>query len=215
MSDKQKKNIWFVLIIAIFGIVLFPLVYRIINLKFSVVDQNVEVLFRESITRVIPNQGDVLEVATVESFDTFTRRDTKSLFDNLVYLGTTVSEIKVKVTYRYHVLLSGDWKTQLKGRDLEVIAPSLRPSLPPAIHTDEMEKRSEAGWLRFNAQDNLDKLEASLTPTLAATSLSPAKMILAKEAAKASIENFVKKWILPQEQWRNIPIEQIRVSFDK
>lgn len=213
MSDKQKSGIWFALLLIFMAAILFPLVHKILNPSFGVAKQDIHVLFKESIMRVVPNQGDVLEVAIVESEDTFTRSDSKSLFDNLIYLGTTISEIKVKVTYRYHILLSDEWTLQLKGKDLEVVPPAIRPSLPPAIHTDEMEKRTQAGWLRFNAQENLEKLESSLTPSVTAVAVSPEKVKLVKEAARITLESFVKKWVLVQPQWQDLAIENIKILY--
>lgn len=174
---------------------------------------NVDVLFRESITRILPTQGDALEVAVLETNDTLTRRDTKTLFD-LLYLGTTISEIKVKVTYRYHIRISDDWEIASSGSELRIVPPQIRPTLPPSIHTDQMEKRSESGWLRFNAKENLDNLESSVTQILGTMALTPAKLVLVNEASKKAIENFVQQWILSREEWKDYRSQKINVQLD-
>jgi hypothetical protein len=67
------------------------------------------------------------------------------------------------VVYRFHLKLSEDWTLRVEDGRCVVIAPAIRPSLPPAIRTETMEKKSEAGWLRFNAAENLAELEKGLT----------------------------------------------------
>lgn len=213
MSEKQKKRIYFVVLVFAVGFCLLPLAYQILKPRWNFQKQEIESLFRESLLKVTPARGEVLEVATLESNDTLTRNDVRSLFDDLIYLGTTVSEIKVKVTYRYHILLSDPWELDLDGKVLKVVAPQLRASLPPAIHTDQMEKRSEAGWLRFNEKENLDKLEASLTPTLSNMALTPTKLMLVQDTSRKVIEEFVRKWILTHEAWQKMQIEAVLVSY--
>jgi hypothetical protein len=173
----------------------------------------VEVTFHESIMKITANQGDILEVATLEADETLTRSDTKSLFDDLIYLGTTVSEIRARITYRYHIKLSEDWNITAENKTLHVTAPRIQPSLPPAIHTETMEKRSTAGWLRFNERENLDTLERSLTPMVASMSLTPAKMTLVREYARKSIADFVRTWILSRSEWKEYEIERVEINF--
>ncbi|MEZ4814491.1 MAG: hypothetical protein R3A80_04695 [Bdellovibrionota bacterium] len=213
MVEKLNKKLWFFALVGLVALSLWPLGKRFLTPGFSIQKQDLTVLFKESILRITPTQGDVLEVATLDSFDTLTRRDTKSLFDDLLYLGTTVSEIKVKVTYRYHVLLSDAWNSSFENGTLQIIAPEVRPSLPPAIHTDQMEKRSEAGWMRFNARENLDKLEATLTPTLSAMAMTPAKTSLIREAARQSLSKFIHSWVLTQKEWSDYPVKNLKVLF--
>ncbi len=213
MSEKQKNKIWFVLIFLGVLLCLFPIAFRIFKPIQIFPPKEVSVLFRESITQVTPTQGDVLDVAILETNDTLTRRDSRTLFDYLIDLGTTVSEIKVKVTYRYHILLSDDWNVSLRENDLVVIPPKIRATLPPAIHTDQMEKRSDAGWLRFNARENLEALERSLTPTLSNLALTPAKMMLVKESARSAIEKFVRSWVLSRKEWEAHRGREVKIYF--
>lgn len=216
MPKAHKKNLFaFSLAVLSFGI-LFAIgkfVLPKLDTSFSIQNTEINTTFRESIQKITPNKGDILEVAQLESDETLTRVDSKSLFDNLFYLGTTISEIKLRVTYRYHIKLSEEWSVTPQGETLLIIAPQIRPSLPPAIHTDTMEKRSDEGWLRFNAKENMQKLEASLTPTLENMSLTPAKLLLVKSSAKMSVEEFVKKWILTQESWKESHFKSIQIAF--
>jgi hypothetical protein len=128
------------------------------ELPSKLVQQDIETSFRESITKITSTKGDILEVATLETHETVTRYDMKTALSEMVYLGTTVSEIRTPVVYRYHIRLSDDWHLQVKEGQCFVQAPPLRHSPPPAIRTEGMEKKSEAGWLRFNAAENLASL---------------------------------------------------------
>lgn len=215
MSEKQKNKIWFVLIALGALLCIVPVGFRIFKPLKIFPFNEVNVLFRESITQVTPTQGDVLDVAVLETNDTITRRDSRTLFDHSIDLGTTVSEIKVKVTYRYHILLSDEWQISLRENDLVIIAPQIRATLPPAIHTDQMEKRSDAGWLRFNARENLEALERSLTPTLSNLALTPAKMMLVKESARSAIEKFVRSWVLSRKEWEEHRSRDVKIYFSE
>lgn len=152
--------------------------------------------FRQEITRVTSSEGDVLELATMETSETMTKADSLTLFNDLVYLGTTESEIRVPVVYRFHLKLSDEWRLNVKDGRCIVIAPPIRPSLPPAIRTEGMEKKTEAGWLRFNAAENLNKLEKDITPTLENRAGSHVKIPGVRDNSRRSVAQFVRKWLL-------------------
>jgi hypothetical protein len=154
-----------------------------------------------------------LELATARQVETFHAEDSRSVFWEKLYLGTTISEIRVPVTYRYHLRLADPWKLEVSGSTCLVIAPPVRPSLPPAIDTDKMEKRSEAGWARFNAQQQLDELEKSITPTLTQYASDARHLALARAECRKTVAEFVKTWLLREEQWRSDRFHTIKVVF--
>lgn len=158
--------------------------------------QEITETFRQSVTEIISTNGDALEVATMETDETLTKFDMKTALNEVVYLGTTISEIRTPVVYRYHIRLSDPWQLRAVQGGFVVHAPSLRPSLPPSIRTEGMEKKSEAGWLRFNAAENLAALEKELTPALEKRAGNPAHINLVRETARKSVVEFVKKWLL-------------------
>ena len=80
-----------------------------------------------------------LELATATFNETFTRKSGLTTFWGLLDLGTSIVQVQVPVTYRYHLCLRDPWRLELKQRWLVVHAPGIKPSLPPAIHTDRME----------------------------------------------------------------------------
>ncbi len=76
---------------------------------------NITTTFRESIPQISSTQGDVLELAVFRCDETFKRTDEKWAGWGWVYLGTTVAEIRVPVSFRYHLRLSDPWR--LVARD--------------------------------------------------------------------------------------------------
>ncbi|MBK8092927.1 MAG: hypothetical protein IPK32_13315 [Verrucomicrobiaceae bacterium] len=175
-------------------------------------DQRITETFRQEVTKIVSTDGDVLELATLETSETVTKSDTKTLFDNLIYLGTTESEIRVPVVYRYHLKLSDPWKLHVKEGRCIVIAPPVRPTLPPAIRTEGMEKKTASGWLRFNAAENLTELEKSLTPRLEKKAGANSQIPGVRESCRSSVAKFVQRWIL-REQDGNGSIRDIIVIF--
>jgi hypothetical protein len=169
--------------------------------------------FRESVVAIVSNDGEILEVAVLETDETLSRSDTLRVLGDSLDLGTTVSEIRVPVVYRYHIRLSDAWQLEEQNGRLVVHAPPLRPTLPPAVRTEAMEKRSTAGWLRFNAADNLAALERGLTPALEARAGDSRHLGLVRDKARASVAAFVRRWVLQQEarQVTN-PVVQVRFA---
>lgn len=176
-------------------------------------NQHITQTFREEYVKVIPTKGDILELATLEMTETLTAYDMKTAFGDLVYLGTTVSEIKVPTVYRYHLKLSDEWKLSVNGNVCTVLAPAIRPSLPPAIRTEGMEKKSEAGWLRFNAGEHLAQLEKNLTPTLEKRAGTPHRINQVREGARKAVAEFVRQWLLKEQQWNQESVAAIVVRF--
>lgn len=156
-------------------------------------------VFRENVKRIASTNGDVLELATLETEETVTRFDSKTFFD-VVYLGTTESEIRSLVVYRYHLKLSEAWNLNVQDGRCVVIAPDIRPSLPPAIRTETMEKKTSAGWLRFNAAENLAELEKGMTAILERRAGVPGKIKHVREAARTSVAKFVQTWVLKEQK---------------
>jgi hypothetical protein len=183
------------------------------DLPARMVTQTLTESFRESVTRISSTNGDILEVAILEQDETVTKYDMKTLFNEMVYLGTTTAEIRAPVVYRYHIKLSDDWQLKVDGKRCIVEAPAMRPSLPPAIRTEGMEKKSEAGWFRFNAAENLAQLEKGLTPALEKRAGNRGHLDKVREASRKSVAEFVKRWFLKEGQTAAKDIDSIVVIF--
>ncbi len=154
-----------------------------------------------------------LELAMSEQVETFRAEDERSIFWDKLYLGKTVSEIRVPVTYRYHLRLADTWRLDVSGQTCIVLAPAIRPSLPPAIHTDRMEKKSEAGWGRFNAREQMTELEKTMTPGLSQYAADERHLALVRDECRKTVAEFVKTWLLQEDQWRTDRFHTIKVVF--
>ena len=166
--------------------------------------------FSDYLPTVGPADG-ILETATSSVPETFTQTDSASLFN--IPLGTTVSEIRVPAIYRYHIHLYDPWKIVISGQICLVFAPQFQPSLPPAIVTGQMEKSTSAGWLRFDADDNLDALERSITGELETRANDKLHRDFVRESCRQSVAQFVRTWLLKTQSWPDDHFHQIVVVF--
>ncbi len=174
---------------------------------------NVTETFLAAIPTVAPHAGGNLEVSVAESVESLTRSDERRAFWDLVALGTTTVEIRVPVTYRYHVRLDEEWKVEIEDGFCRVLAPVLRPSLPPAIHTDRIERRVAESWLRFDAAEQLAVLERQLTPRLSQLAADPRHMALVRESSRQAVARFVRAWLLTNGAWGPERVRAIQVRF--
>jgi hypothetical protein len=169
--------------------------------------------FEESIPEVKGTGEGNLELATMKFTETLRRTNKRTVLWQQISLGTTVTEIKVPATFRYHLRLSDPWKLEVHGQQCVVIAPRLRASLPVAIHTDRMQKKSDEGWARWNADEQMTALERSLTPRLNGYAKQENHMRQVRETARGTVANFVKEWLLKEDHWRTNRFRSIRVIF--
>ncbi len=175
--------------------------------------QHITETFLSALPTLARTAGGSLELATAKATETITRADDRTIAWDLIYLGRTISEISVPVTYRYHLNLRDPWKLDVVGNTCVVYAPPIRPSLPPAIHTDQMQKRSEAGWARFDTREQMAELERSLTPRLSRTAADPRRLAQVREACRNTAAEFIRDWLLREEHWRGDRFTNIKVIF--
>ena len=154
-----------------------------------------------------------LEVAVISVPEKFTRSDKKTIFWDKISLGTTVTEIEVPVTYRYHMKLKDEWRVEVKDQQVIVHAPPIYASQPPAIHTDKMRKRSDQGWARFNAGDQMEALHKSITPRIKRNAVRPFRANLSREPGRQVVAEFVKDWLLKEKHWQKDRFQSIVVLF--
>ena len=169
--------------------------------------------FRSSFPSVQSTGGDVLELATSESEEIITREEERRIGWDRIYLGKTVAEVRARVTFRYHVRLSDSWELTVRSNICIVAAPQIRPSLPPAIHSDTMERRAESGWARFDKNEKLVELEKSMTGIFSERAKDPLHMESVRESCRKSVAEFVKRWLLKEDHWRTDRFTSIIVIF--
>jgi hypothetical protein len=169
--------------------------------------------FVAAMPRLLPQGGTRLELAAFEATETFTRADSRRVLFDLIDMGTTVTEIRVPVTYRYHLRLDDEWHLEVRDRSCLVRAPAIRATLPPAIHTDEMEKRTDRGWLRFGADEQMDALERTITPSLELRAANPEHLGFVRETCRRRVAEFVRAWLLGEDHWREDRFSSVTVTF--
>ena len=162
---------------------------------------------------VMRTPGGLLEVSRINATEEFDTRFVHLLLG--VPVGETVPRIRVPAVYRYHIELAPEWRV-LRSRDLfTVVAPPVKPSLPVAVDLSRIEKEASGTWvlLPFTATDAIDDLEREITAKLAKKAMLPAYVQLQREAARATVGEFVRKWLVTQAQWHTVPAPRIRVLF--
>jgi hypothetical protein len=156
---------------------------------------SIEQRFAEEIQDVRSNAGDVLEVATFHT--AFSLSDSDKLEISVlglpINLGTTEAYITVPVTYRFHILLSDEWKITEKNDHIAITAPRLRASQPPAPDLSGAQYLTTNGWARFNKEEVKKRLESLITPSLRRKAALYCSSNLVKDRAKESVEAFLRQ----------------------
>jgi hypothetical protein len=140
-----------------------------------------------------------LEVATTRQVEFFERTNHRAILG--VSLGTNVARLRLPVTYRYHLRLADPWRLEVEGNHLIVHAPVLRASLPPAIHTDEMEVHAERGWCRSAPDDLLRELHRDVTPLITQWAGNEQHLGMVRETARLQVAEFIRRWLEGESQW--------------
>ena len=94
-----------------------------------------------------------------------------------------------------------------------VIAPAVKPSLPVAIDTAKLERHAEGRWSFFTGTAELDALQRTLTQTLATKAASPSYIAFQRDAARQTVAEFVRKWLLTQARWQHLRDARVQVLF--
>lgn len=162
----------------------------------------------------IGNEGNILEIATATATEKFTRQSNIEMFGTTLPLGTTISEIQVTATYRYHIELSGEWSLSADGNRLLVVAPPISPSMPVAFDTGTVQKKSKAGWARWDSQENLEELEKEITGKLALRAVDPLSISKVRDQGRLAVAKFVRHWLESHKAWDINQFEEIVIAFN-
>ena len=170
--------------------------------------ENITTTFTDKLTEISNSRGALLQVAVIKSIEEF-KRSTSN------WRGTTVSEIRVPTVFKYNVSLEEQWVIETRESDNAkiciVLAPKIKPSLPVPILTHQMERYSKEGWLRWDAQEEMEALVSEITPHLSRRARMKAK--LARDKARLAVGEFTKKWLLEADHWREDKFSVIQVVF--
>ena len=162
---------------------------------------------------VMRTPGGFLEVSTINANEQFDKKFVYSVFGMRV--GETVPHIRVPAVYRYHIELAPEWKIVRTDEVFTVVTPRVKPSLPVAVDLAKMEKDVGGSWalVPFNEAEDLDALQREITRKLAEKAASPVYLQLQREAARKTVTEFVKKWLVTQESWKAANQPRIEVLF--
>lgn len=163
---------------------------------------------------VKPSEGNLLEIATAESRETFSSTTNLKLFDRIVPGSKAVLEITVPATYRYHIDLDDDWQIHTEGKRVVVRAPRIRPTLPVAFDTAGVERMTSAGWARWDLDEGLAELEKGITEQLENRASDPATVAKIRDAGRLAVARFVRTWLLSRSAWGKERFEEIVVVFE-
>ena len=172
--------------------------------------------FIAEIPTIFHTPGGNLEIASHTATETLRKSDNRT-YDFRFFefdAGTTVAEIKVPVVYRYHIRLHDTWRVDVSSNTCIVFAPQIRPTLPPAIDTARMVKEVKVPLTRFNGKELMDSLEKSITPTLKHYAADEKHISLIREECRKTVAEFIKDWLLKQDQWRDDRFHTIKVIFE-
>jgi hypothetical protein len=161
---------------------------------------------------VMRTPGGLLEVSTITAEERFDSSTTHTILG--VPVGKTVAQIRVPAVYRYHIPLAKEWTLRQSGNALLVIAPLVRPSTPVAINTAKLESFTSGVWSPITGSESVAALQRSITDALNKKADSPDLLKLQREAARQTVTEFVRKWVLTQPSWRTTKSPAILVLFE-
>jgi hypothetical protein len=161
---------------------------------------------------VMRSPGGLLEVSTITAEERFDSTTNHTVLG--VSLGRTVAQIRVPTVYRYHIPLAKDWNIRLSGNTLIVVAPAVQPSLPVAIDTGKLESFSSGLWSPITGAEAVTSLQKSITARLGDKAASPPLILLQREAARQTVEEFVRKWVVGQTRWHETKPPALFVFFE-
>lgn len=134
-----------------------------------------------------------LQLVELKQLEVFERRDGEALLWGALVLPDVVVEARAPVEYAYYVDLEKEWRFELRGRDVEVIAPALEWNAP-AVDVSALQYEVRQGSVLRDEQVAQDRLKAELTAL--AQRRARQNLPLIRERARRQAEGFVENWLL-------------------
>lgn len=159
---------------------------------------------------VIRTNGGLLEVANVKHRRLFKLAMDHTLFGKRVPVCRERTSYEVDAVITYRVKLATRWKGDLEGGRLFLTVPPPVPAIPVAFDTSRLTATFRACSF-VPSMKTKDRLLRSISGTLAADARGPRYAALARNAARKTVEEFARKWVLGQSRYdtlaRSTPIE--------
>lgn len=160
---------------------------------------------------VMQTEGGLLEVSYVNATEHFTKTVNHTILG--VQVGTTIAQISVPATYRYHIELAREWKMMKRDSLLIVVAPQVKSSLPVAFNTAGIQAQANGIWSSVTGQALLSQLTKAITPALNERSTQKQYLELQREYSRKTVKQFVNKWVMSDTKWKNEGVTEVRVLF--
>ena len=160
---------------------------------------------------VMRTRGGLLEVSSIRATEIFERKIVTTILWTAV--GETVLSIRVPAVYRYQVELAPEWRISRNGNLFTVIAPPVKPSLPVAVDFARLEKNESGLWSLLPGTGNMDEFQRSISARLKKKATLPVYIELQRASARKTVEEFVRKWLVTQTQWKSASQPDIKVLF--
>lgn len=172
---------------------------------------------------IMRTNGGLLEVSTIKATETFTQSAFPTVFTIPMPGGPVVSKIQAEATYRYHVPLAPQWKFIRRDKTFVVVAPPIKASLPVAVNLATLKAQSNGTWSPIVGNNYIQSLQQTMTPALATKATTPNYISLQRGHARKTVTEFVQKWVLSQDKWKDgnytvrvffadEPIDEIRAN---
>ena len=149
---------------------------------------------------IMRTEGGLLEVSTAKAKEKITEVFPGLFFDTIV-------TVTVPATYRYNVELAPEWKFMRQDKLFVAVAPPVKPTLPVAIDTTGM--TVDINW-PFGTKERQQVIQR-ITPALQDKANSYLRY--QREQARKTIAEFVTKWVLGQNKWKDIKDLKVVVLF--
>jgi len=155
----------------------------------------------------------LLEVARIDAVEVLDARITHSILG--VKIGETAPRIRVPAVFRYQIELAEDLRVLRSNGVFTVVAPVLKPALPVGVDFAGMEKDVAGTWLLLGitGDEDIDALERTITAKLAQKASSRDYRERAREAARTTIREFVRTWLVEQSRFESVDHTSIRIFF--
>ena len=160
---------------------------------------------------VMRTKGGMLEVSRVRAREVFDSQIAHSLL--FIDLDPTITRIRVPAVYTYRIPLAPEWKVKRVGDYFVVVAPRVQPALPVAVDLAKIEKHASGTWSFFTGTESLDRAERAVTAKLASKATSRAYILLQRDHARQTVAEFVQKWLVTQEAFKDVDTSHVRVYF--
>jgi len=134
-----------------------------------------------------------LQFATLKQTEVFTRTDKSATLWGSLELPDVVVSATAPVEYTAYVDLNDEWRFDLTGQTLEVLAPPIRFNLP-AINASEIRYEIRQGSLLRDEDESLEELKRGLTQMSIRRSRD--HLPLVREMGRRKTQEFVENWLV-------------------